>query len=597
MDDIAFATANKVEAALQAVEKVPLNLSYLLEKHSYPTDELADFAQIAVSRNPDVFGITIVMDPEGIEEDSRLPEVYSCRDGEGGTNLMVGLEPHLGLDWYQIPKELGRPVWSEPYYDEGGGEIIMSTYTVPLYRVIGGERKFCGVVAADISLSWLHDVLSRVKVYETGYAFLLSRNGVYITHPNHNLVMRKSIFSQAEDAGNKLMRRLGKEMTRGGTNFSRLNYPFSGKESWIYYTPIPACGWSVGIIFPEEELYAGVRELGKKILFICIGGILVLVVAITFISRSITKPVGRLAASTDEIARGNLDVELPKVLTQDEIGKLAESFSNMRAALKEYIADLKETTAARERMESELKIAGTIQMSFLPKDFSLFPEGNPIEIFAQLQPARGIGGDLYDFFPVEGDRLFFCIGDVSGKGIPAALLMAAAKTLMKGKAGPAVAPSDILASVNRELCSENESMMFVTVFCGILNLRTGEFAYSNAGHLPPLLVSASGSPEWLPVPDGCPLGLFEDAEYETFRCELQTGDTILTYTDGVTEAMDSLDRLYSAERLIEIIHQSSVSGAERMVKEVFRSVEEFSSGLPQADDIAVLAVLLRHFQQ
>jgi len=592
VEDLALATVYKVEIVLQSVEKIPLNLSYLLEKYSYSREDLVYLASNGVARNPEVFGIAIAFEPDSITEASHPTEVYCCRDKEGGTRTVFNLAgAQLGQDWYQIPKELDRPVWSEPYYDEGAGDIVMATYSVPLHRQVDGESRFCGIVSADVSLSWLKNILASVKVYESGYAFLLSKNGVYVTHPDSDTIMRRSIFSVAEENGDRRLRRLGLDMVRGGTGFVPLKHPVSGKKSWLYYAPVPSCGWSMGVIFPEEELYAGVRRLSEEILFICIVGILFLFGAVAFVSRSITRPIRRLAASADEIARGNLDIELPEAATGDEIGRLTESFGNMKTALKEYIANLAETTAAKERIESELKIARTIQMSFLPKLVSLFSEKDPVEIYAQLQPAKEIGGDLYDFFLLDPDRLFFSIGDVSGKGVPAALFMAAAKTLMKGKAGPDITPSDLLGSVNRELCVENDSMMFVTMFCGILNVRTGELAYSNAGHPPPLLLIGGSGPEWLPVPDGCPLGVFEDAEYTTCRHGLQAGDMILIYTDGVTEAMNGGNELYSAGKLMETICACRISSAESAVKEVFRSVEEFSSGLAQTDDIAVLAVL------
>ena len=228
-----------------------------------------------------------------------------------------------------------------------------------------------------MSLSWLKELLSHVKVYETGYAFVLSRNGVFVSHPDSGVIMRRTIFSLAEEIGDAHLRRLGKDMTHGGTDFVRLNHPVSGKDSWLYYTPVPTSGWSVGIIFPDEELYAGVRRLSEEVLFIFVAGIVFLFAAVAFVSRSITKPIERLAASADEIARGNLDADLPAIKTRDEIGRLAESFGNMKTSLKEYIANLAQTTAAKERIESELKIARTIQMSFLPRNPLYFP-GRPL---------------------------------------------------------------------------------------------------------------------------------------------------------------------------------------------------------------------------
>jgi sigma-B regulation protein RsbU (phosphoserine phosphatase) len=263
----------------------------------------------------------------------------------------------------------------------------------------------------------------------------------------------------------------------------------------------------------------------------------------------------------------------------------------MKLALKEYIANLAETTAAKERYESELKIARTIQMSFLPKRFPPFPERGEFDIFATLIPAKEVGGDLYDFFMLNNDQLFFSIGDVSGKGIPAALFMAAAKTLMKGTAGPGLNPSEILSHVNQELCLENDSMMFVTVFCGLLNIRTGELRYSNAGHLPPLLMRSGATPTWLPLPEGFFLGTMEEAVYETRTLILGPGDRLILYTDGVTEAMNEAKDFYTEDRLEKLTLGLGKASPKEMVDEILLSVRAFSGNEPQYDDITLLTLL------
>ncbi len=205
-----------------------------------------------------------------------------------------------------------------------------------------------------------------------------------------------------------------------------------------------------------------------------------LVVAVLSIRR-VVRPLGRLADATARIAQGDLDVEIPQVASRDEIGALSVAFENMRRALKDYIANLARTTAAKERIESELKIAHAIQMSFLPRRLSPADERPEFALEGFLEPAKEVGGDLYDYFFVDDDHLFFTVGDVSDKGVPAALFMAVTKTLIKAIASAATPPSEVLTRVNRELCSENTETMFVTVFCGILDLRTGELRYSTAG--------------------------------------------------------------------------------------------------------------------
>jgi len=265
----------------------------------------------------------------------------------------------------------------------------------------------------------------------------------------------------------------------------------------------------------------------------------------------------------------------------------------MRLALKEYITNLKETTAAKERIESELKIARSIQMNFLPRHFPPFPEKQEFEIFAVLESAREVGGDLYDFFLLDDDHLFFSIGDVSGKGVPAALFMAASKMLMKGTAHLELTPAEILERVNRELCWENDSAMFVTVFCGIFCIKTGELRYSNAGHNPPVLLHASGQADWLPLPEGFMLGPFEDSRYETRSIVLTPGDTLILYTDGVTEAMNSEKEVYSDDKLLEMVMQSGNAAAEGLVREIVQSVRDYAGDEPQSDDITMLALKYR----
>ena len=405
--------------------------------------------------------------------------------------------------------------------------------------------------------------------------------------------MHESIFSVAEAADDPELRETGRAMIRGEKGFVALRDHFAGQKAWMYYAPLPSVGWSIGVVFPEEALFAGLRDLNRVVLIIGTTGFAILFLIIVLISGTITRPLRTLAAKAAEIARGNLDIEVSDVTSRDEVGDLSRSFDNMKVALKEYIANLAETTAAKERYESELKIARTIQMSFLPKNFPPFPEYVEFDIYATLVPAKEVGGDLYDFFLLDEDHLFFSIGDVSGKGVPAALFMAAAKTLMKGTASREMAPSEVLSKVNHELCLENDSMMFVTVFCGILNFRTGEVRYSNAGHNPPLVLRPGRPPEWLPLPEGFLLGTMEDSLYETRQILLAPGDTLLLYTDGVTEAMNGDKLFYEERRLVRVTEEHGQAPPEELVREILRSVRAFAGSEPQSDDITMLALSFR----
>lgn len=584
---------HKIESVLLGVEKVPRNLATLVERVPLEELNLLYLLQSTIAANPDIFGSAIAFEPYAYSPEKQYfaPYCHRLRDNHSRLIFLGGeFYQYFYLDWYQVPKELRQPIWSEPYYDEGGGDAIMATFSVPFHQDVGGVRALRGVVTADIALTWLREIVSSVKFYDTGYAFLISRNGVFVTHPEQKLVMKSSIFSLAECSGNEQLRRIGKEMIKGGEGFVALADPVSGTRSWMYYAPLHSSGWSIGVIFPERELFADVNALSRMVVLIGMAGFILLFVAIAFISRAITRPLRTLADTTREIARGNLDIELPEAACNDEIGALTNSFRDMKVALKEYIADLAATTAAKERIESELKIARSIQMSFLPRHFPPFPEQDAFEIFAAIEPAREVGGDLYDFFLLDEHHLFFAVGDVSDKGVPAALFMAVTKTLLKGLAESGIDPAVVLSKVNRELCRENDSLMFVTVFCAILNFRSGELWYSNGGHEPPLLLRRGQKPEQLPIPKGPLLGAMEDVEYKTKRLRLHPGDMLVAYTDGVTEAIDKELRMYSRTRLMETLEADSFSSAQAVVQKVMGSVKEFAAGAVQSDDITILAV-------
>lgn len=594
--NLARSTVHRIETVLKGVEKGPLNFASFLSTECYGRTEMLDIAEKLVSGNPEIYGSAIALEPYALGSDFYYFSPYCYRESNGGVIFtLLGSESYhyFTMDWYQLPKELKRSAWTEPYFDKGGGNVMMATFSVPFYRKAQGTTSFQGVVTADVALSWLQDIVSSIKLYNSGYAFLISQTGVFITHPDSSLTMSHTIFSIAEEKANKHLRFIGKEMIRGGEGLTALGgNVLSKNKSWLYYAPLASIGWSLGIVIPEDELFADVLSLGREVVLIGLSGLLLIIAIVWIIAHRITKPLKSLAATTVEIARGNLDAELPHIRTGDEIGRLTDSFDSMRVALKDYVRNLTETTAAKERIESELKIARSIQMSFLPKAFPPFPGKDDFEISARLEPARHIGGDLYDFFLLDDEHLFFAVGDVSDKGIPAALFMAVTKTLLKGIAELGMEPSEVLNRTNVELSRDNDSMMFVTIFCGVVNLKTGALKYSNAGHTPPLILRRGKEPEWLKIPNGFLLGVMEDATYQTMETELRPGDALIVYTDGVTEAMNHAQALYSEERLLETVKTCSSLSPGELTKEIMESVKRHASDFPQSDDITVLALTL-----
>lgn len=594
MHCLTFSTVHKIENTLLGIEKVPRFLAASLENLVYSRNTLLKSIENILITNPEIYGAMVAYESFLFDPEIRYYGPYMYREnGEIRSNVEEIASNYCYLDWYLIPKELNRPIWSDPYFDAGISNIMMTTFSVPFYRKIQNEKHFSGVVTADLSLQWLKDIVSRISLYQSGYAFLITQSGVFVSHPNKNLIMNESIFSIAEATDDSALRDIGRDMIHGKEGFVPLNRHLTGKISRMHYAPLQSTGWSLGIVVPEDELFGELHILTFKLALIGLIGFILLFLIIIFISTKMTRPISTLADKTLEIARGNLDIELPVSNSNDEIEDLTSSFENMRSALKEYINDLKETTAIKERIESELRIAHTIQMSFLPKRFPPFPEKTEFDIYATLIPAKEVGGDLYDFFMLDDSHLFFSIGDVSGKGVPAALFMAVSKTLMKGIAGDNIPPSDILEQTNRELCIDNDTMMFCTVFCGILNFSTGELVYSNAGHNPPVIIASGGTPEWLDVSPEIMLGVMEDAGYRTQMTILKPGDSLILYTDGVTEAMNHEDKLYSNDRLIRTLEAEKSDCAQKIVENILLSVREFVGSVAQSDDITVLALTFK----
>ena len=589
---LARETTESLDATLFSVQKVAENIAFSLEDSNMTSQEILELNRRVLANNPGIYGMAIAFEPYFMKADTLYFAPYYYRSGGRIGFTMLGDQNYryFYMDWYQLPKELGQPVWTEPYFDDGGGSVVMATYSVPFYRTVNGKTVFAGVVTADISMNRLKEQVEKIRVFETGYAFLLSHHGTFLTHPNKDLVMNQTIFSLAEERGSERLRALGKNMLAGKPTFQAIGKALNDEECYLYSTGLKHGGWSLGILFPKDEMMADVHNLSKTMGLIGLAGFAILAFVTVFIARRITHPLRQLSGAAHKIASGDLDLKLPEITSRDEVGDLADSFRYMKTSLKEFIHDLTNTTAAKERIESELRIARDIQMGILPKLFPAFPDRKEFEVYASIEPAKEVGGDLYDFFFVDETHFCFLVGDVSGKGVPAAFFMAVTKTLLKVVCEKGLDPGKILTKVNADLSTDNESCMFVTLFLAIIDIETGEVRYANAGHNPPIFLPCGGKPEWIP-PLGDPVaGIIDTMEYSTKTMKMAPGDIMFIYTDGVTEAMTSDKELYSEDRLMELMRTAPKPVAPALVKEVDTSIKAFTRGAEQSDDITMLAM-------
>ena len=450
------------------------------------------------------------------------------------------------------------------------------------------EGRLAGVVGLDVSMDTISSKVIGTPGEFKGYAFLLNERGELIDRENADTFVPKA-------GGDIRSIMAAGEIGIGYTSDSATYVAYAPIRS--IHSPDGKSFWSVGISMPEQDITQLADDIYKKLVSVLemvlglFAAMTVLVVfAATRMSKGITEPIVALRAGAARIGSGDLDYRV-NVGTRDEIGELAETFNKMAGDLKTYIKNLRETTAEKERFESELRVAHDIQMSFLKKIFPAFPDRSEFSLYATLVPAREVGGDLYDFSLLDETRLFFYVGDVADKGVPASLVMAMTMVLMRrASQQPGITPAEILRQVNATLSEDTESSMFVTLFVGILNLQTGDLRFSNAGHNPPLILSPNGECRFLALPDGLVLGVMADVEYRDDTVHLEPGDTIVTYTDGVTEAMNRERVLYSEPRLQQELATLAGREVKDTVSEIVASVRVHAAGAPQSDDITVLAV-------
>jgi len=472
---------------------------------------------------------------------------------------------------------------------KGAKEPLLSTYSCRFTLNKDSKRVFAGVISST-SRSMADEIVNSVKIFKTGYAFLISRNGMFVTHPDHSKIMNETIFTSAKEQDIGGMRELGRSMIRGESKLTSLQLPDRGKV-WIYYTQLPSTKWSIGVIYPHKEIYASLFRLNLFILLLSVAGLSILIVMTVRIITRMISPLTKFSGSARLIAEGNFNTELPHIETNDEMKELHDSFEFMQRELTDYITQVRETTSAKEKIESELRIAKEIQMGMIPHIFPPFPELPEIDLFASLLSAKEVGGDLYDFFMIGEHHLSFAIGDVSGKGIPASLFMAVTRTLLRSVSEKKKSAAEIVNAINKTLTLNNDSNMFVTFFLGILDTHTGMLSFCNAGHNPPVLISRSRGTRYFNITKAIPVGLFEDFEYGEETIQIEAGDQLFLYTDGLTEAENAESELFGDNHLIEFLQKNTVSSPKELIKKVTKEVSLHVNGYIQSDDLTMMSII------
>jgi sigma-B regulation protein RsbU (phosphoserine phosphatase) len=507
--------------------------------------------------------------------------------------------------WYTAAKDSEGFVWSLPYWDAAGNGLIITCS-----KAIRSKKYGTWVVAADVKIDTINNNILNMTLGGQGYAVLLDSNSTVISRPGLTAPGiswdQKTTFDNALFSMEPGLARVAINMTAQKTGVEKI--AFNGTDTYIAYAPVKSMNWSYAVSMPVSEIIGPVQktrdlidqatqnttahiseetDMFKKVFAGLFCLLLAVVVLLSFfLARFISRPVEALKDGTAAIGTGNLDYRV-SIDTGDEFEELAHSFNSMAADLKNSIADLRRTTADKERYAKEMEIAREIQKGLLPESIPKIPG---LEIAAAAVPTMEIGGDLYDFIPVDGHRWGVIVADVSGKGVSAALFMALSRTMIRASSVSEADPSTAILLANRNICEDAKTGMFITAFYGVIDTEGMTISYVNSGHNPPLLIGSGSEPVRFLDGKGIALGVLPDAEYPSSTVRLEKGDLLVMYTDGVTEALNERDELYGESRLIGLVRSIRDRPLNEIVDRLIVEVRAHAGSAPQSDDITLVLI-------
>lgn len=533
-------------------------------------------------------GLMVSYDPSSVDEDFDGELYYDFRQS----------------GWYKLAKESDSFVFSNTYQDAAGRGLTI-TCAAPFFDEKG---RFAGCVAVDVLMSDLNESMVNDSIVIPSYAVLIDSRGNYIAGRNidSSLENMGTVFDEDKD---NFLRMAGDTIL---SNLNGITVQGEGDdEVYIAFSQIKSTGWILCIISPvstvirpAQEIKSSIDSSTQSVVESVTKGILtviqsclvlsaiILIFATLFtgrISKRISDPLKTLDEDVQAISAGDFD-RRTDVVTNDEVGSLAQSFNYMTESLQKHIADLKEITAKEERIAMELSLAANIQASMLPKDFDMYSSLSEFKLYASMIPAKEVGGDFYDFFMIDDRHLALVMADVSGKGVPAALFMVKAKTSIKMRAVMGGTPSEILEDVNAQMCEGNNEELFVTVWLAVLDIKTGKGIAANAGHEYPAVRRAGGNFGLVQYRHSPPVATMERMRFREHEFELHPGDSLFVYTDGVTEATDADNGLFGTDRMLEALNVEPDAEPTVLLKNVKEHVDRFVGEAPQFDDLTMLCL-------
>lgn len=510
------------------------------------------------------------------------------RDSSTIDKLTIGNKDHdyLNAEWFQEAVAKDSSYWSKPFFGGTDEKTALVSFLVPIHD---HQQRVVAVLGVDMSLDWFSDKLRTLESRDNEYLpyfFVVDSAGTYLSHPKQERIIHEkfqdNVTADPDSACQKIIKSRNDKTYRKELSLDNIGV-------FVTTHPVKYTTWTIGLAFPTLLIESVSYIFGGLMLFFIVIGLLVVMVSGRNAIMKASLPIKLLALSANDVAKGNFKSSLPPMKSRDEIHQLRDSFEQMQQSLTQYMEELKTTTAEKATVESELNIAHSIQMSMLPKTFPPYPERDDIDIYGQLTPARAVGGDLFDFF-IHDEKLFFCVGDVSGKGIPASMFMAVARSLFRNVSAHVLEPNIIAKALNESMSDGNDMSMFVTMFIGVLDLQTGRLSYCNAGHDAPLLIGQGVGV--LPCESNLPIGLM-DWNFLAQETTIVPGTTIFLFTDGLNEAENALHQQFGDERILQLAEEQLQKGEYQpmpLVQRMTAAVHFFAGAAEQSDDLTMLAI-------
>ena len=531
-----FIKAQKIKYSLEAVEAALQNHIDDIERSLPYPDSLFSVTRRIVEQNPDFDGCCIAMIPNYYPEKGRLFQPCSYRDGKTINTYLYDVEKYdyTQIAYFNFAVDNDTAYWSEPYRDPDDSSVILVTYNFPVHDPSGRVVALLGV---DLDAAWLGDVLNAHGLFPSSYNLLLSGKGRLICGPNPAEVKHQDVKDMVAMINDSTLNRYLSH-TGKSTILAFVDKEDGEKGHVSYNSPKMIAPWQIATVNYDEEVFAPLIQTRRRNIVLTLMGLLILAFIIHRSAQSIYK--------------------------------------------------LRDANAEKQRIDSELMIAKNIQMNMLPETYPPFPDRNDLDIYGSLVPAKMVGGDLYDFF-IRDEKLYFCIGDVSGKSVPAALVMAVTHSLFLSISSHESHPARIMQGINESLCRGNESNMFVTFFIGVLDLPTGLLRYCNAGHNPPLTIIGD-LVEPLPAKANLPMGVIAEFDYMMQQTRVEPETMIVLYTDGLTEAKNMDRKQFGLEKTLKILEKCHDATATQLIQTLTKKVDAFVGEAEPSDDLTLLAI-------